>query len=357
LTRTRPTRRQKKKGGSAASSLFALLLIAFQVTSGRKTALTWVNGIAHTVDHMEEGKEYISELFGGKPVLYCYNPTAMSHQEDTLGYITDLSQAGTQKLGYITAEVDSLVKHLKGSLAKVGPRGLVIHIAHSQGALITSLAAKKLAPHEMEQIEILAFGGAAAVTRTPQTPFRRCINYYSVNDPLLLVVPQAAQALRSGFAASHGEFCFLAPRMGDPVADHNLFGPTYAQALEWEGARFLRMYESSLIRFARRMLLLLSVFAEAISTYLKDRLKVIFRPIVVWCILVYLWTVSVAAWIRDASIVGVVRPTAQAVVSVRAFVQNVGQEREAEDFKKINEEKKNGILFGLPKLLVKTSSP
>jgi hypothetical protein len=304
-------------------------MVVFQAVSGRKTALTWVNGIAHTVEHMEEGKEYISELFGGKPVLYCYNPTAMSHQEDTLGYITDLSQAGTQKLGYMTVEVDSLVKHLKSAIAKVGSRGLVMHIAHSQGALITSLAAKKLAPSEMEQIEVLAFGGAAAVTRTPQTPFRRCINYYSVNDPLLLVVPQAAQALRSGFAASHGEFCFLAPRMGDPVADHNLFGPTYAQALEWEGARFLRMYESSLARFARRMVILLSVLADAVATYLKDILKVIIRPIVIWCILVYLWTLNVTLWIRDASMIDLVRPVAQAVVSARTFVRKLGRRREA----------------------------
>jgi hypothetical protein len=285
-----------------------VLLVARTPTAiSRKTTLTWVNGIAHTLEHMTEGKEYISQLFGGKPVLFCYNPTAMAHEEDMLGYLQDLSQAGTQKLGYTTAEVNSLVQHLREAIANVGPKGLVIHIAHSQGALITSLATKQLQPSEMRQIEVLAFGGAAALTKTPRTPFQRCINYYSVNDPLLLVVPQAAQALRSGFAASRDEFCFLAPRAGDPVADHNLFGPTYAQALEWEGARFQRMFESSLVRFARRLMLLLSILVEATSARLKDVLKPILRPLVVWCILVYLWTVSALSWMRDAVVSRAIR--------------------------------------------------
>lgn len=60
--------------------------------------------------HMEEGQKGISDLFGGKRVIYCYNPTSMSHEEDTVGYIGDLTQAGTQKLGRITEEVNTLVR-------------------------------------------------------------------------------------------------------------------------------------------------------------------------------------------------------------------------------------------------------
>lgn len=199
------------------------------VSHGRRTRVTWVNGIAHRLDHMIEGQACISKLFGGKPIIYCHNPTAMKSDQDNLGYLTDLSQAGQQKyFGMITAEVDSLVDHLRKALAYVGKRGCVIHIAHSQGALITSLASKQLKVEEMQQIEILAFGGAAAIRKTEQTPFKRCINYYSINDPLLMLVPQAAQALRSGLVGTDSEFCFLAPRIGDPVRDHHLWGPTYA---------------------------------------------------------------------------------------------------------------------------------
>lgn len=209
--------------------LTAVICIPILRVQGRRTRVTWVNGIAHRLDHMVEGQACISKLFGGKAIIYCHNPTAMKSDQDNLGYLTDLSQAGQQKyFGMITAEVDSLVAHLRKALAYVGRRGCVIHIAHSQGALITSLASKQLRPEEMQQIEILGFGGAAAIRRTEQTPFKRCINYYSINDPLLMLVPPAAQALRSGLVGTDSEFCFLAPRIGDPVRDHHLWGPTYA---------------------------------------------------------------------------------------------------------------------------------
>ncbi|KAL7558094.1 hypothetical protein ACA910_020044 [Epithemia clementina (nom. ined.)] len=195
---------------------------------------------------MKDGQEKLSQLFGA-PVQYCYNPTSQSHFEDVFGLFGDLTQAGTQKLGRITNEVNSLVLHLREAVAAVGKGGCVVHIAHSQGALITSLASKLLTHDEMRQIEVIALGGAAAIRKTSQFPFRRCINYYSVNDPLLWVAPTAEQSLRSGRVVGNAdeEFCFLAPRARDPVEDHALLGPTYLQALKWEAARF-RMEHRSL---------------------------------------------------------------------------------------------------------------
>lgn len=156
-----------------------------------------------------------------------------------------------------------LNRHLKNAVAEVGKNGRVIHIAHSQGALVTALAAKHLTPLEMNQMEVLAFGGAAALRKTPQTPFARCINYYSVNDPLLFVVPTAAQALRSGFVHDE-EFCFLAPRSGDPIADHGLLGPTYSKALYWEGQRYQAQYQSIVYRTCRFLALLILHLARAL---------------------------------------------------------------------------------------------
>ena len=147
-------------------------------------------------------------------------------------------------------------RHLKDAIQSVGPKGRVIHIAHSQGALITSLAVKRLTKMEMSQLEIICFGGAEALRVTPEFPFARCVNYYSVNDPLLFLVPQAARALRTGFmgtecsgealakmaANTEPEFVFLSPRAGDPILDHGLFGPTYLDALKWEGRRYRTLY-------------------------------------------------------------------------------------------------------------------
>lgn len=257
----------------------------------RKTRLTWVNGIAYNLQHMQAGQKELSKLFGGKQVEFCHNPTGMRHGGDTFGYVADLAQAGTQKLGRKTEEVTALVKHLKDAVHAVGRRGRVIHIAHSQGALVTLLATNQLTPLEMNQMEVICFGGAAVLRKTPATPFSRVVNYYSINDPLLLVVPQAAQALRSGFAAAgreNDEFCFLAPRIGDPIQDHNLLGPTYLQALIWEGQRFQNQYQSLVYQSVLRPLWInTATGANVISQGLHELLKRIIRSIVIP--ILFLW--------------------------------------------------------------------
>jgi|Transcript_6722 hypothetical protein len=74
-----------------------------------RSRLTWVNGIGHNLQHMGEGVVDISSLFGGKKVEFCHNPTAMTSDDDYVGYIGDLTQAGIHKWGRITGEVDALV--------------------------------------------------------------------------------------------------------------------------------------------------------------------------------------------------------------------------------------------------------
>jgi len=297
-----------------------LLLTAFlclyphrwNVDAAPKTRLTWVNGVGYNLGHMDMGSKEISDFFGGENVDWCHNPTMMASEDDMRGYISDLTQAGTQKMGRITSEVNTLVdtllvhheehnshlfilhaaycilymdfhgittdddddddddgncniRHLRAALRAVGKKGRVVHIAHSQGALITSLAAKQLTPLEMNQMEVIAFGGAAALRRTAATPFQRCVNYYSINDPLLWLVPAAEQALRSGYVVDE-EFCFLAPRVGDPIADHDLTGPTYAQALQWEGQRFQRKYHNLAYRSTKQVLfLLLAIYSRVVK--------------------------------------------------------------------------------------------
>ena len=168
-------------------------------------------------------------------------------------------------------------------MISVGSKGRVIHIAHSQGALLTSLAAKQLSPWEMSRIEVLAFGGAAAIRQTSKTPFHRCINYYALNDPLLLVVPSAEQALRSGYVMND-EFCFLVPRTGDPLADHQLLGPTYGQALYWEGLRFQRRYQNLAFRGARFTVLMFLMAFQAFSSWLRALVAEVLRQTVRWAL-------------------------------------------------------------------------
>ena len=195
---------------------------------------------------MEDPTAVISAAFGNVDVDYCHNPSAMTTESDYFGFTKDLAQASTHQMGRITPEVDTLVEHLRDALAAVGKRGRVIHLAHSQGSVITWLAAKRLAADECRRIEIVSFGGAATIS-TSEFPFARCINYYAVTDPILNIVPSAVRALRSGFAFGAGtetEVVFLSSRTGDPVTDHGLLNPTYLEALLWEGQRYRALYRS-----------------------------------------------------------------------------------------------------------------
>eukprot|EP00543_Licmophora_paradoxa_P018710 CAMPEP_0202460296 /NCGR_PEP_ID=MMETSP1360-20130828/42937_1 /ASSEMBLY_ACC=CAM_ASM_000848 /TAXON_ID=515479 /ORGANISM="Licmophora paradoxa, Strain CCMP2313" /LENGTH=267 /DNA_ID=CAMNT_0049081885 /DNA_START=36 /DNA_END=839 /DNA_ORIENTATION=- len=241
----------------------------------------------------------------------------MSSEEDFMGYVGDLTQAGTQKLGRITGEVNELVKHLKEAVAKVGKKGRVIHIAHSQGALLTSLASRQLTPLEMNQIEVIAFGGAAALKRTSLTPWGRVVNYYSINDPLLLVVPPAASALRSGFVGDD-EFCFLAPRIGDPIRDHNLLGPTYAQALAWEGRRFQQTYQNVLQRMQRPLYLFLLALYHATLVRLGQAILAAIQLIAA--------PIQAAYWALHAQLMKlVIRPLASFIVLLARIIQEMIQ--------------------------------
>ena len=216
----------------------------------RRTKLTWVNGIAHLPEHMIDPTFIISTAFGNVNVDYCHNPSSMSSESDYLGFMKDMTQASTNQLGRITPEVDLLVEHLRDALKQVGKSGRIIHISHSQGSVITWLAAKKLRPEECKRIEVISFGGAATIC-TSEFPFARCINYYAVNDPILNVVPSAVKALKSGFSFGGGleqEIIFLSSRTGDPVTDHGLLNPTYLEALLWEGQRYQSLYLSPLGR-------------------------------------------------------------------------------------------------------------
>jgi hypothetical protein len=238
---------------SLAWPLFAISFVAGPSAGAgrlipRKTKLTWVNGIAHLPEHMSDPTNVISAAFGNVDVDYCHNPSSMTSESDYIGFVKDGIQASTHQLGRITPEVDDLLMHLRAALAEVGKSGRVIHIAHSQGSVITWLAARRLERDECRRIEIISFGGAATIS-TSEFPFARCINYYAVNDPILNVVPSAVRALKSGFSFGGGleqEIVFLASRTGDPVTDHGLLNPTYLEALLWEGQRYQSLYLSPL---------------------------------------------------------------------------------------------------------------
>lgn len=123
------------------------------------------------------------------------------------------------------------------------------------------------------------------------------MNYYAINDPLLFLVPSANKALRSGFLVGiqgqhEPEFVFLSPRDGNPVVDHGLMGPTYMEALKWEGRRFQSQYESRSSRLAKTSRTSVDTFIQILARYfaapIYSVVMVIFYLITECCEEVYL---------------------------------------------------------------------
>jgi hypothetical protein len=133
---------------------------------------------------------------------------------------------------------------LKRILNELVPTGRILHLAHSGGAILTYLAAKHhLTSAEKERIDVATFGGGRSITKKY---FKGSLtNYYSQNDPLLLVDGRANKLAKMSppLTTTHYEvrdrkhntvFIFLPGLTNNPINDHSMEGPTYHMALQLE---------------------------------------------------------------------------------------------------------------------------
>lgn len=116
------------------------------------------------------------------------------------GALSDLSQAALQKVFSADTEgVRQLAQHLSTHLEAVGSDGLLVHIAHSQGALITSLCRRHLTIKQRARIHVIVLGGAASISNRE---FGSAVNYYCTNEvgtAALCAVPRAVQPSASTY--------------------------------------------------------------------------------------------------------------------------------------------------------------
>ena len=153
--------------------------------------ISYINGIYHSKDECQELVDDLEKAFKTK-VRPFYLPSTGSWVKDAI------------KAGYILAfrpkEIDlalNLTIHLRTLLDEVKPHGRVLHIAHSAGAIITYLSAKyHLTNEEKSRIDVITFGGGRSLTRKHFPG--KLINYYSQNDPLVLIDSRAGKLFRVG---------------------------------------------------------------------------------------------------------------------------------------------------------------
>ena len=203
--------------------------------------VTFVNGIYHSEKDVENIVNYLRSTFNTE-VQPFYNPTSGS-------WVMDAYKAG---FGLVLRPNDlvlakKLADHLRNALKSVRPNGgRVLHIAHSGGAILTYLAAKyHLSFAESSRIDVITLGGGRSLTHKY---FKgRVYNYYSRNDPVLLVENRATQLMRKTKNNTYAviqdmkhntTFVFLEAIAKDPIFDHAMEGPTYRKALQWEALQY-----------------------------------------------------------------------------------------------------------------------
>jgi len=87
--------RIRERAGTCLLILASGLTTPTAVSAVVRTRLTWVNGVGHNLEHMNLPTSVISKLFGGTKPEFCHNPTAMTTEQDYVGYLGDMAQVGS----------------------------------------------------------------------------------------------------------------------------------------------------------------------------------------------------------------------------------------------------------------------
>lgn len=216
--------------------------------------VTFINGIYHSEKEVKDIAEYLESKFQTEVRLF-YNPSSGS-------WVKDAYKAGFELVlrPNDLKLAKELAEHLRKALKEVrADGGRVLHIAHSGGAILTYLAAKyHLSFSESSRIDVITLGAGRSLTHKY---FRgRVYNYYSRNDPVLMVDNRAAQLMKKAKnetyaivrdAKHNTTFVYLEAIAKDPIFDHAMEGPTYRKALDWEALQYRERLSLIMMREAR----------------------------------------------------------------------------------------------------------
>jgi hypothetical protein len=206
-------------------------------------AVTFVNGIYHSELEWQELANDISEIFGTEVYPFYYPSTG--------NWAKDASMASYARFVRPSdhPQVLALVNHLRSVLALLSPKGRILHLAHSGGAILTYLAAKHhLSKEEKDRIDVITFGGGRSITRKYFGGY--IVNYYATNDLVSMIDGRAAglknkKIMRNDTYVEirdekhNTSFVFLRALANNVLLDHSMNGPTYRIALRRE-AKALR---------------------------------------------------------------------------------------------------------------------
>ena len=197
--------------------------------------ITFLNGIMTSHDEMIHSTALISDTHGGVNVHYIYRATK--------GWTWDIAQSTlTKAADFIAPQAYLLADRWKGLIKEMGGTqsgGLIIHYAHSIGAVDSLRAAELLTPAEQKMIRVIALGPA---TMLHEEYVESATNYVSARDGVCLLDPVG---IIKAILYEENNVVFLSSVFdGAPLVDHLFTSDTYREIWESLGAEFVSEYGS-----------------------------------------------------------------------------------------------------------------
>ena len=193
-----------------------------------KVRITLINGILNARLDVKMTMDKLSECHGGINIHYVLDATG--------GWAQDMLKAFLAKIGFVSPPAYKLAdtwRQLIQEIGGTGNGGLIIHYAHSIGALNTHAALGLLTPEERKMIKVYTFGA-------PYFPSSENVhNYASVRDGVCLLDPIGF--IRGLLGYSDNTF-FIGTWLGIPLIDHVLESETYFNILRSLGEEFLDLF-------------------------------------------------------------------------------------------------------------------
>jgi len=208
----------------------------------RKVRVTWINGIDYTLEDTEKIANYISRVFGGVNVHYLYNPTTgffNDFYEATRQYFHNASQLLEGNKAIVVQQLASYFRVMIAEVGGVDGGGRIVHLAHSQGGMITQLASQLLTQEERDMIDVITFGTPAIVT---SEDYGSALNYISNKDYVGRFSSGASYLWPSN--QSTDEIIYLDPIPYEGLYDHSMHNATYKAALMAVAQKFRAEYET-----------------------------------------------------------------------------------------------------------------
>jgi len=201
--------------------------------------VTAINGIQNTQEAAIAGWEKISKLFKTR-VHFVYNETKGSVVTDSAHAVWDKYVRESPKT------VKALANHWESLLEEMGDGGMIYHIAHSHGALLTTQAADMVSPKVRSRLIIRTFG---AFQSPHHKDFADLKNVICPDDPVVWLnnYEDDGSIVRVAGLSASSSFLDTATLINE---NHGLtHGPYWRYLVEHESYNFCEKYESYSSKF------------------------------------------------------------------------------------------------------------